>query len=782
MIGGIQMQLKMFLFLLTIATIAHAQTTDESWKLYDDSEVATITISIDPENLEWIYNNVQSDSLHITSIHFKNKWIDETVDSVGFRLRGNTSRDAQKKSFKISFNSFISGRKFYNVEKLNLNGEHNDPSIIRSKLAWDLYENIGMNTTRASHIAVYINDEYYGLYISIEHIDEEFLQKNFADDSGNLFRCLWPADLTYRGANPADYFPYSGDEKPYELKTNTDNYDYSKLAELISKINLTSSQNLADSLEKILVIPEFLKYLAMNILIGSWDDYWSLMNNYYIYFDPKIEKFRWIPFDYDNSFGIDWFNVDWANANPYSFPKVDDGNRPLAEKLMVNAQYRNLYTHFLEFLDSEVVSDPNFDRKMDTLHNLITPYAQDDYYRTLDYQFTSNDFHRSYTSIEFEKDHVKRGIKEFIRVRSSSLPSMLSYQDAEPLIYYFDYEPKYPAAEDTIYVQVSAFGYLGIENINILYHPEDLTVVNSYPMTFSPVKGTKKIEETDFWIGKIPPLGKNGFGKFQIVATDVSSTSGSYPRNEYIYISSPSITNNEIKINELLAQNDSTNSDQDGEFDDWIEIVNSTNEVISLEGLFLTDDHENLEKWQFPDGAIIQPEQFLLVWCDNDENQGGLHTNFKLSASGEFIGIIDRDGNSIIDSITFPEQASDIAYGRYPDSSNDWIFMDPTPSSKNGNSVDVKQQNNISKFELLQNYPNPFNPTTTIEYYIPDKSFVRINVFNVLGEEVVTLVSKIQETGKYSITFDATHLPSGVYFYKIKAGNYTDVKKLLLIR
>ena len=85
---------------------------DDSWKVYDDTEIATINITIDADDLEWMYNwqNVESDSLHPASIHFQNAHIDETVDSVGFRLRGNTSRNAQKKSFKLDFNHFISGR------------------------------------------------------------------------------------------------------------------------------------------------------------------------------------------------------------------------------------------------------------------------------------------------------------------------------------------------------------------------------------------------------------------------------------------------------------------------------------------------------------------------------------------------------------------------------------------------------------------------------------------------------------------------------------------------
>jgi len=80
----------------------------------------------------------------------------------------------------------------------------------------------------------YINGGYYGLYISVEYIEEEFLHKNYSDNSGNLWRCLWPADLTFRGNKAEDYFPYNTDVTPYDLKTNVLENDYSKLTKLIS--------------------------------------------------------------------------------------------------------------------------------------------------------------------------------------------------------------------------------------------------------------------------------------------------------------------------------------------------------------------------------------------------------------------------------------------------------------------------------------------------------------------------------------------------------------------
>ena len=250
------------LFFLAVITASFPQHYNESWKLYDDNEVARIDITIDPASLKWMYSNVNSDSLHPASMHFKNKYIDESVDSIGFRLRGNTSRDSQKKSFKISFNTFIHGREFYGVDKLNLNGEHNDPSIIRSKLCWDLFKEIGMKASRASYAEVYINNKYYGLYISVEHIDDEFLKKNYSDDSGNLWKCLYPADLHFLGSNP-DYYKLSfGDRPVYELTTNENRNDFSELARLISILNKTPDNLFPDSLEKILDVSELIKSIC----------------------------------------------------------------------------------------------------------------------------------------------------------------------------------------------------------------------------------------------------------------------------------------------------------------------------------------------------------------------------------------------------------------------------------------------------------------------------------------------------------------------------------------
>lgn len=86
------------------------------------------------------------------------------------------------------------------------------------------------------------------------------------------------------------------------------------------------------------------------------------------------------------------------------------------------------------------------------------------------------------------------------------------------------------------------------------------------------------------------------------------------------------------------------------------------------------------------------------------------------------------------------------------------------------------------EFSLEQNYPNPFNPSTTIQFRIPNASFVNLKVYDILGREVATLVNEEKPVGSYDVNFNASQLSSGIYFYKLRAGNFVETKKMILIR
>ena len=132
------------------------------------------------------------------------------------------------------------------------------------------------------------------------------------------------------------------------------------------------------------------------------------------------------------------------------------------------------------------------------------------------------------------------------------------------------------------------------------------------------------------------------------------------------------------------------------------------------------------------------------------------------------IALLIRGGYSNINSITeLKNYASAIQY---------WYDNDLVTN------ITCEKEILPSKYSLSQNYPNPFNPNTTIKYSIPNASKVRLTLFNLLGEEVTTLVNEEKIPGNYSVEFNASALTSGVYFYQLKAGEFMSVKKMMLLK
>jgi hypothetical protein len=776
--------MKFYLLVLLFPLSAIVARSDDSWKIYDDTHLARIDITIDTTALNWIYNNVQSDSEHCAAFHFKNKWIDESVDSIGFRLRGNTSRVSQKKSFKVSFNSFMKGRRFHGVTKLNLNGEHNDPSIIRSKLSFDLFHDIGIAASRAHHVRVYINKKYYGLYISVENIDGQFLKKNYADDTGNLWKCLYPADLTYLGADPNLYKAVmnSPTTPAYELSTNEDTGDFTAFAKLVDVINNTPAATFPDSIEKYLYVNHVLEYFAVNTFVGSWDDYRSLMNNYYLYHVQSENKFTIIPYDYDNTFGVDWSGANWSTADPYNPPTVVAGARPLSDKLLANDQYRDLFTHCAEFYRDSVYRLPLWEDRIDRIKDSISGAAYEDTYRTLDYGFTTNDFVNSYSASSYQNKHVKFGVKQFVNARNASIVNQLNYRNAAPLAYVFDYSPKHPSAEDSVVITASCFAHAGLKEVAIQFTLSDTFALHMVPMKYVPVVNTKHVEEADRWVGTIPPAGAGVSGHFKIVLKDSLDQTQSTPRSGFVNIQSSLSSPSSIIINEFMADNISI-PDSAGEFDDWLELFNPTANTTRLTNKYLSDNPKNLAKWKFTQpNLMVAPNQFVIVWCDEDSAQKGIHTNFKLSAGGEFLALTDSDGVTVLDSLSFGQQKINISYGRYPNASNIWGFMPPTPGYLNSAVNDIKDETIVPLRFSLSAFPNPFNPSTTIRYSLPAYAKVKLSIYDLLGREIATLVNEEQSAGWKDVQWNAKNVSSGLYFSKLQFGGSSLVNKMILMK
>ncbi len=147
----------------------------------------------------------------------------------------------------------------------------------------------------------------------------------------------------------------------------------------------------------------------------------------------------------------------------------------------------------------------------------------------------------------------------------------------------------------------------------------------------------------------------------------------------------------DVRINEIMASNGETIVDEDGDYEDWIELYNTGARSVNLRGYYLSDDEEDPLKWKFPE-VIIEPGEFLLVWASaKNRTEGPLHTNFRISRDGEPI-ILSRPNGKVADSVPPVTIPQDVSLGPIPDGGEEWFYLlTPTPGEGNeksqGNTV-----------------------------------------------------------------------------------------------
>ena len=169
------------------------------------------------------------------------------------------------------------------------------------------------------------------------------------------------------------------------------------------------------------------------------------------------------------------------------------------------------------------------------------------------------------------------------------------------------------------------------------------------------------------------------------------------------------------------------------------------------------------------DGLAIDGDANIYVSCWGTNSVYRYDNAFSLPAE------LVSSGHSGPADIFYNQQDNILAIPNYY--SNRVDFIPITPADVDEISSQIPQT-----VALSQNYPNPFNPSTTINFHIPERSFTSLYIFNQLGEKISTLIEEELESGKYEVNFDASNLPSGVYFYRISSGNFIDAKKMLFIK
>ena len=245
-----------------------------------------------------------------------------------------------------------------------------------------------------------------------------------------------------------------------------------------------------------------------------------------------------------------------------------------------------------------------------------------------------------------------------------------------------------------------------------------------------------------------------------------------------------------LRLNELMADNDGVITDEAGQYDDWLELHNPGPDPVSLLGLALADDPDETTPWPLPD-LVLEAGEFLLVWCDDDLNQGPLHADFKLSADGEsaVLFLVDEDTLYTVDSVTFGAQATDQAYGRLPDAVGPWqVLPTPTPGASN-EAITAATPPGPRGLVLQGAWPNPLGGATTLRFATGPGATgpVRVGVYDLRGRLVRELLRTELPAGDHVATWDrrddqGRRAPAGVYLVRVTAGSRTETLKVTAVR
>ncbi|OFZ01630.1 MAG: hypothetical protein A3K10_11525 [Bacteroidetes bacterium RIFCSPLOWO2_12_FULL_31_6] len=232
------------------------------------------------------------------------------------RIRGDTSREELKKSLKIKFDSLL----INSIPKtLNLNAEYTDNTYIRQYLSSKLMQLSGQICYQSEHVKVFINGKFYGLFLQVENIDNDFLKKNNLSKKGNLYKA------TKDGACLSIFDDF---DSKWEKKTNKKS-DHNDLTKLIYDINNTPDNKYQDFIKKTFEYDELINLLALNMMLSNSSTYY---HNYYLYHDLYTTgKWKILPWDMDKTFS-------YYNWMPYTYHRTSsewESDNPLVERAIL---------------------------------------------------------------------------------------------------------------------------------------------------------------------------------------------------------------------------------------------------------------------------------------------------------------------------------------------------------------------------------------------------------------------------------------------------------------
>ncbi len=677
--------------------------------------------------------------------------------NAGIRISGEASRDYEKKAFRLYFKSeygpsyleyslFHTKKQVDKFKRLSIHAGSTDMpanpfgdgwTLLRDPLMYELGRQIGCLYPGNMPVAVFLNGEPWGIYNFMERIDKYFAESNFGELDVDLIE-------NNTGARDGDMI------------------EWEKMISFLESHDLRYETNYEQA-KSTIDIQNFTNYHILEIFGGNGD--WTHHNVFAYRPRKQGAVWRWILWDMDGCFGP--YGV---NHNTLEFAARDDPATLILRKLIENQNYQNLFINRFADLLNSTFTPSNLNQLIDSLVNVIKS----------DIAFETNKWGSSPNS--WEQDGVNGELRDFAEKRSD--------------IVWYHIKNKFDLDGEAILTIASPHagnGQIRINSIIIRNYPWSGRYFKNLPIELEAIPAPKYLFTQ--WSDSTLPQAS----KISIVLTEDFTIAAEFvlnPPEVYLII-------NEINYNSSPA------------FDpgDWIELYNPSSDTVNLSDWCFIDD-DNTHKFILPESTKINPFGYLVL-C---QNQATFHAcfpevihyigdfDFGLSADGDVVRIFNSD-SYLIDSVKYddatPWQTAPDGYGPTlelidPDLDNNiaenWqtSIGNGTPGRQNsspGLVISPETPNPVIPNEstLFQNFPNPFNAGTRIRYDLSMPAHVQIIVYNFLGEEIKTVVNKYHSSGSYVAYWEGKDnrgyaLPSGIYFYQMKAGNFSQIRKIILVR
>lgn len=677
--------------------------------------------------------------------------------NAGIRIGGEDSRDYDKKAFRLYFRSeyglswleyplFHAKSQVDRFKRLSVHAGSTDMpanpfshgwTLSRDPLVHELGNRVGCIFPANHPVAVFLNGEPWGIYNFMERIDKYFTESNFGELDVDLIE-------NNTGARDGDMT------------------EWNKLIDFFESHDLSQETNY-EKAKSFIDIQNFTNYHILEIFGGNGD--WTHHNVFSYRLRQEGALWRWILWDMDGCFGS--YGV---SHNTLEFATRDDPSTLILRKLLENQSYRNLFINRFADLLNSAFTYAQVNYLIDSLANVIRN----------DIGYETDKWGSSPQS--WEQDGVDGQLRDFAQNRPDIVRSHIQRQ--------FNLDGKVTL---TIESPQAGKGEIRVNSITIDSYPWYGVYFKNIPIELEAIPVLRYLFKQ--WSDST----LNQTSKISIVLTEDFTIAAEFeldPPEVYLII-------NEINYNSAPA------------FDpgDWIELYNPSSYTVDLRDWCFKDD-DDTHKFLFPESTKIEPYGYLIL-CQNQATFQShfpevIHYigdfNFGLGADGDELRIYNAC-SFLIDSVKFddapPWQTTPDGYGPTlelidPNLDNskaeNWqaSISNGTPGKQNSKPGSaIESEADLTKIPpenfLFQNFPNPLNSTTQIAFTLQKPSYVTLKIYNMMGQEIRTLVKNIYPAGISKVTWDGKDnfgrsVGGGIYFYQLEGADFLETRKMSLVR